>query len=144
MAMWMLQWIGVLYGVFLGGCLASFGCVVSERVPAGLGIGGRSVCACGRQLTALENIPVLGWARVGGRARCCDARLPVRYLLWELGYAGWGAVLLGWAWHRWTAGTLDLVVVAVTVIGFVGFFALMLAVTWQRATPLRTDTDARS
>jgi hypothetical protein len=57
MVMWLMEWLGVLYGAFLGGCLASFGCVVSERVPAGLSIGGRSVCACGRQLKVRENIP---------------------------------------------------------------------------------------
>ena len=80
----------LLFGVLAGACLASFGCVVVER--AGIeGINGRSHCVCGRQLKAWENVPVFGWLRVGGVARCCGAKIPSWYVLAEVA----GAVLGG-------------------------------------------------
>lgn len=69
-------WLGVV-----AACVASFGCVVGERVPAGRSVNGRSVCACGRELRAWENVPVVGWLRTGGVAKCCGSVLP-RKLLW--------------------------------------------------------------
>lgn len=56
---------------------------------------GRSRCVCGRQLSALENIPVVSWLALRGRARCCQAKIPVRYVLAEAGSAavGFAAVL---------------------------------------------------
>jgi leader peptidase (prepilin peptidase) / N-methyltransferase len=72
---------------FLGGLLAgSFVTVVAHRVPRGESIvGPRSRCpACGAQIAAYDNIPVLSWALLRGRARCCGARISPRYPLTEL------------------------------------------------------------
>jgi prepilin signal peptidase PulO-like enzyme (type II secretory pathway) len=133
MGIWMAQWgIGMLYGVVLGAALASFACVVSERVPAGRGINGRSACACGRQLRLHENVPVVGWLSTGGRARCCGAKLPARYVLWEAAYGLWGALVLGWAWHRWTEGALTAVSGTAAAVAFLAFFGVVLVATWQR------------
>lgn len=67
-----------------GASIGSFLAVVFERVPKGEPITGRSHCACGRQLKATENIPVIGWIKTGGRAKCCGAKLPARYLVFEI------------------------------------------------------------
>jgi leader peptidase (prepilin peptidase)/N-methyltransferase len=72
---------------FLGGLLAgSFVTVVAHRVPRGESIvGPRSRCpACGAQIAAYDNVPVVSWALLRGRARCCGAAISPRYPLTEL------------------------------------------------------------
>lgn len=72
---------------FLGGLLAgSFTTVVAHRVPRRESIvGPRSRCpACGAQIAAYDNIPVLSWLALRGRARCCGAAISPRYPLTEL------------------------------------------------------------
>ncbi len=72
---------------FLGGLVAgSFVTVVAHRVPRGESIvGPRSRCpACGAQIAAYDNVPVLSWVLLRGRARCCGARISARYPLTEL------------------------------------------------------------
>lgn len=82
-------------GFALAAALASFACVVGERVPAGHPVTGRSHCVCGRQLTARENIPVAGWVRARGVARCCGSRIPTRYVLAETGAGLAGLAVTG-------------------------------------------------
>jgi leader peptidase (prepilin peptidase)/N-methyltransferase len=72
---------------FLGGLLAgSFVTVVAHRVPRGESIvGPRSRCpACGVQVAAYDNVPVVSWLVLRGRARCCGAAISARYPLTEL------------------------------------------------------------
>jgi leader peptidase (prepilin peptidase) / N-methyltransferase len=72
---------------FLGGLLAgSFTTVVAHRVPRGESIvGPRSRCpGCGAQIAAYDNVPVLSWLLLRGRARCCGAAISARYPLTEL------------------------------------------------------------
>lgn len=72
---------------FLGGLIAgSFTTVVAHRVPRGESIvGPRSRCpGCGAQIAAYDNVPVLSWALLRGRARCCGAAISARYPLTEL------------------------------------------------------------
>lgn len=80
----------VMAGAVLAAVLASFGCVVGERGWRGAATG-RSHCVCGRELHAWENVPIVGWLAAGGRARCCGAPLPARYLWCETGAAVAGA-----------------------------------------------------
>ena len=71
----------------LGGLMAgSFTTVVAHRVPRGDSIvGPRSRCpACGAQIAAYDNVPVVSWLLLRGKARCCGATIPVRYPLTEL------------------------------------------------------------
>jgi leader peptidase (prepilin peptidase)/N-methyltransferase len=103
--------------------------VVAERVPAGVSINGRSRCACGRQLKARENIPVLGWLAARGVARCCGARLPRRLLGWEVGYAAWGALVALAATRAGTPPGLGLAVVAAVL--FLAPFAAVTAPAWR-------------
>jgi leader peptidase (prepilin peptidase)/N-methyltransferase len=72
-------------GMFLG----SFAGVVAYRVPRGESfVTGRSHCdACGAQIAAYDNIPVLSWLILRGHCRSCDASIPVRYPLSELAMA---------------------------------------------------------
>jgi leader peptidase (prepilin peptidase)/N-methyltransferase len=75
---------------FLGGLIAgSFVTVVAYRVPRGESIvGPRSLCpACGVQIAAHDNVPVVSWLALRGRARCCGAAIPPRYPLTELALA---------------------------------------------------------
>jgi leader peptidase (prepilin peptidase) / N-methyltransferase len=72
---------------FLGGLLiGSFITVVAHRVPRGESIvGPRSRCpACGVQIAAYDNLPLVSWLALRGRARCCGTRIAVRYPLTEL------------------------------------------------------------
>jgi leader peptidase (prepilin peptidase) / N-methyltransferase len=87
---------------FLGGLMAgSFVTVVAHRVPRGESIvGPRSRCAtCGAQIAAYDNVPVVSWVLLRGRARCCGEPISPRYPLTELGlgvlYAATVAVLWG-------------------------------------------------
>jgi len=71
-----------LFGLLIG----SFLTVVAHRVPRGESVvGGRSHCpACGAQIAAYDNVPVLSWLLLRGRARCCGAAISPRYPLTEL------------------------------------------------------------
>lgn len=68
----------------LGGSIASFLGVVIERTPKGESLNGRSHCFCGRPLKWYENIPVFGYIRVGGVAKCCGSKIPVWYFIFEV------------------------------------------------------------
>lgn len=68
----------------IGASLASFGCVVWERTRKGESINGRSKCFCGRQLKWYENVPIIGWLRIGGTTKCCKNKLPLHYLVTEI------------------------------------------------------------
>jgi leader peptidase (prepilin peptidase) / N-methyltransferase len=72
---------------FLGGLIAgSFVTVVAHRVPRGESIvAPRSRCpGCGVQIAAYDNVPVLSWLALRGRARCCGEAISPRYPLTEL------------------------------------------------------------
>jgi leader peptidase (prepilin peptidase)/N-methyltransferase len=83
-------WVGLLWAV-----LSSFAAVVAERVPRGESINGRSHCSCRRLLKPWENIPILGWLSCAGKARCCDARIPARYVVSESACFAAGTLLTG-------------------------------------------------
>jgi leader peptidase (prepilin peptidase)/N-methyltransferase len=107
---------------FLGGLMAgSFVTVVAHRVPRGESIvGPRSRCpGCGTQIAAYDNLPVLSWVLLRGRARCCGERISARYPLTELGlgvlYAATVAVL-------WSDGGAEI------ALGLV-FVTMLVAVT---------------
>ena len=45
----------------------------------------RSACpACGRRITALENIPVVSWLVLRGQCKSCKARISIRYPIVEI------------------------------------------------------------
>lgn len=80
----------------IGLCVGSFLNVCAHRLPKGESVvtpGSR--CACGKPIPAWLNLPLLGWLFLRGRARCCGARLSLRYPLLELA----GGVALALAWY---------------------------------------------
>jgi leader peptidase (prepilin peptidase)/N-methyltransferase len=69
----------------VGACIGSFLAVCVDRLPRGESvIFGRSRCVCGKQIPAHLNIPILSWLFLGGRARCCGAKIPFKFFLLEL------------------------------------------------------------
>jgi len=74
----------LVFAAAVGASIGSFLAVVIERVPRGEGIGGRSHCACGRTLAWYENLPMVSWLLLRGRARCCGAPIPAWYLVLEV------------------------------------------------------------
>lgn len=92
-------WLVCSYAFVVGTVLASFACVVGERVAVRRSLWGRSVCVCGVPVPSWCNVPVLSWLALRGRARCCGASLPSRYVLSETAVGGWfalSAATLAW------------------------------------------------
>jgi leader peptidase (prepilin peptidase)/N-methyltransferase len=72
---------------FVFGCLwGSFLNVVIYRVPRGMSVvRPASHCpACGAPVRAFDNVPLLSWLLLRGKARCCGARVSPRYVAVEL------------------------------------------------------------
>ena len=102
-----LAWPALL---FVAGLIAgSFLATLVIRWPQGRSIArGRSACdGCGRPLTAIELIPLLGAAVARGRCRTCGTAIDPRHWRIEVGCAAVGA-LAGWAAPGWAgvAGSL--------------------------------------
>lgn len=74
-----------ILGGMLGASIASFLGVVVERTKRGESIMGHSHCACGRPLKWYENVPIIGWLRIKGVTPCCKEKLPLSYLISEIG-----------------------------------------------------------
>jgi leader peptidase (prepilin peptidase) / N-methyltransferase len=78
------MWVGIL-----GACIGSFLNVVIYRVPAEKSVvRPGSHCACGVPIRWYDNIPVLSWLILRGRARCCGRAFSFRYPFVELLTAG--------------------------------------------------------
>lgn len=98
----------------LGGLMAgSFVTVVAHRVPRGESIvGPRSRCpACGVQIAAYDNVPVLSWLALRGRSRCCDKPISARYPFTELSLGALYALVVAVLWGDATGIALGLVFV---------------------------------
>jgi leader peptidase (prepilin peptidase)/N-methyltransferase len=76
----------VVFALLLGLVAGSFVSAVAYRVPRGISIAGpRSRCpSCDAMVVARDNVPVLSWLLLRGRARCCGAPISPRYPLTEL------------------------------------------------------------
>jgi leader peptidase (prepilin peptidase)/N-methyltransferase len=101
-----------LFGLLIG----SFLTVVAHRVPRGESVvGGRSHCpSCGAQIAAYDNVPVVSWLLLRGRARCCGAPISPRYPLTELAT---GALFAGTTLVLWDdAGQVALGLAFVTML----------------------------
>ncbi len=78
---WFLRAFGLCFGLLWG----SFLNVVIHRVPRELSVVRPGSCcpACGTPIRAYDNIPVLSYLLLRGRARCCGAPVSPRYPLVE-------------------------------------------------------------
>jgi leader peptidase (prepilin peptidase)/N-methyltransferase len=78
----------IVFGIFAyaGACVGSFLNVVAISVPRGESIWFRSSACpkCGTSIRRLDNLPIVGYLRLGGRCRACESKIPVRYLAVEL------------------------------------------------------------
>lgn len=105
----------------LGLAVGSFLNVVIWRVPRGASVlRPPSACPhCGVPIAPRDNVPVLSWLLLRGRARCCGAPISRRYPLVEaatgaafVAVAAW----LGWSWVLPAWLYLAAISVALTVI----------------------------
>lgn len=74
-----------VYAVLFGLVWGSFLNVVIYRVPRGMSVvrPGSHCPGCGKPIKIYDNLPVLGWLLLRGRARCCGVRVSPRYPLVE-------------------------------------------------------------
>lgn len=73
--------IMALWIFVLGSCIGSFLNVVIYRMPAGMALShpGSRCPVCETELSARDNIPILGWVSLRGRCRYCQVSIPSRY-----------------------------------------------------------------
>lgn len=82
---WFFPACAALFGAIIG----SFLNVVIYRLPANQSIvSPGSHCACGKPIAWYDNIPVLSWFILRGKARCCGRPYSFRYAFVELLTAG--------------------------------------------------------
>lgn len=73
-------WFFTVWAGLVGACVGSFLNVCIHRIPKGESVvTPRSHCACGRPIAWHDNIPVLSWLLLRGRARCCGRPFSFRY-----------------------------------------------------------------
>ncbi len=75
------DWIVLVWILFVGGCVGSFLNVVIYRVPAGKSIvyPGSMCLKCGHAIRPLDNMPIVSWLWLRGRCRDCGAAISWRY-----------------------------------------------------------------
>jgi len=73
-------WFWPLIVFVFGACIGSFLNVCIHRIPAGESVvTPGSHCACGAPIRWYDNIPILSWFLLRGRARCCGRPFSFRY-----------------------------------------------------------------
>ncbi|WP_438012074.1 prepilin peptidase [Sorangium sp. So ce321] len=105
---WFLRAFALCFGLLWG----SFLNVVIYRVPRELSVvhPGSRCPACGTPIRAFDNIPVLGYLLLRGRARCCGAAVSPRYPLVEA-----------------AGGVLSLAIVEIILLGLPGTTPILRA-----------------
>ncbi len=79
-----LIWVSVVYFFVIGACIGSFLNVCIYRIPAEESIiRPASHCGCGKPIAWYDNVPILSWFVLRGRARCCGRRFSFRYPIVE-------------------------------------------------------------
>ncbi|HEX3731149.1 MAG TPA: prepilin peptidase [Opitutaceae bacterium] len=82
-------WFFPLVAFLVGACVGSFLNVVIARLPAGDSIvTPRSHCDCGAPIAWHDNLPLVSWFVLRGRARCCGRLFSIRYWFVEALTAG--------------------------------------------------------
>lgn len=78
-------WFFAVWAGVFGACVGSFLNVCIYRIPKNESVvHPRSHCGCGQPIAWHDNIPVLSWFLLRGRARCCGRRFSFRYPAIEL------------------------------------------------------------
>jgi leader peptidase (prepilin peptidase)/N-methyltransferase len=131
----------------LGASIGSFINVVAYRVPRRLSLyrEGSRCPNCLVPIRASDNIPIVGWLRLGGRCRACHLRISVQYPLVELAVAliflslayvellSAGANLPGGQRYAYTGTTWILWLTKWDMIGLYAYHCALLStlVTWS-------------
>ena len=78
--------ISSIFSFLVGACIGSFLNVIIYRLPLERSIvyPGSHCAACGKPLRWFDNIPILSWCFLKGRAACCDTKIDARYPVIEL------------------------------------------------------------
>jgi leader peptidase (prepilin peptidase) / N-methyltransferase len=117
-------WAVLLCGVF-GLLIGSFLNVVIARVPDGVSVvrPGSRCPVCETPIAPRDNLPVLSWLLLRGRARCCGTRISARYPVIEAGtavafvaVAAWSVTAAPTPWALPAFGYLAAVSIALAVI----------------------------
>jgi len=75
-----LPWYFPTLAFLFGACIGSFLNVCIYRIPAGKSVvRPGSHCACGAPIAWYDNIPILSWFLLRGKARCCGRPFSFRY-----------------------------------------------------------------
>jgi leader peptidase (prepilin peptidase)/N-methyltransferase len=78
---WFFQLLSFVFGAVVG----SFLNVCIYRIPEERSVvSPGSTCSCGKPIAWYDNIPILSWCLLRGKARCCGESFSVRYALIEL------------------------------------------------------------
>jgi leader peptidase (prepilin peptidase)/N-methyltransferase len=81
----MAPWFFPLCAFLFGACVGSFLNVCIYRLPKNESVvTPGSHCACGQPIAWRDNIPILSWILLRGRARCCGRAFSFRYPFIEL------------------------------------------------------------
>lgn len=81
-------WLFPTLAAIFGACVGSFLNVCIYRIPKGESVVlPGSHCGCGHKIAWHDNIPVLSWLLLRGRARCCGRAFSFRYPAVEAGTA---------------------------------------------------------
>ncbi|MFP4358278.1 MAG: prepilin peptidase [Puniceicoccaceae bacterium] len=91
-------WLGWIFSFVFGAVVGSFLNVCIHRIPEGRSIvypGSR--CVCGSPIPWYDNLPIVSWFVLRGRARCCGRRFGFRYPFVEILTAS--LFLLSWITH---------------------------------------------
>jgi len=94
-------WLFPVFAGVFGACIGSFLNVCIYRIPKSESVvSPGSHCACGQPIAWYDNIPVLSWLLLRGRARCCGRPFSFRHPFIEL----LTAALFAACWMMFPAG----------------------------------------
>lgn len=112
-------WFFPILAFGIGACMGSFLNVCIYRIPEGLSVvhPGSRCSSCGKPIPFYNNIPILAWVFLRGKAACCGAPFSIRYPAVEL----LTAILFLASWL--------LLPPAQALVGFVWIF-ILIAVTF--------------
>ena len=81
--------LGCVFSFIVGACIGSFLNVCVYRIPLNRSIvhPGSHCSACGAPIQWYNNLPIISWLVLRGRAACCGTRIDMRYCIVEFGTA---------------------------------------------------------
>jgi leader peptidase (prepilin peptidase)/N-methyltransferase len=114
------EWGIVAIAAAVGSALGSFLNVCIYRLPRDQSlVSPPSTCpSCGHRIPWYDNVPVLGWLRLGGKCRRCRAPISVQYPLIEALVAllwGGAAWYYGVEWHALSAAVFGTLLLGIAV-----------------------------